>query len=485
MQPDPFVASRNATTTGHAFAIGAALVLAAALLWLAGGRAAPSRASAVGTDEQAVLLQVEALHAQASARRVQGDSQGAARALAASTTLLDGLRTRAPFQPEVLRQLGNNAYWLGQLSKDRGDLGGAAVHWQAYLELAGQLSRLQPANAAWWIERSYALNNLGSLATARGEWARAAHAFTRSIALKRRALAARPDDAGLLVDLADSYSWLGMAREALGQLAAAEQWYGHEMALVARLRAQAPHDTLRRHREVRALWRRGALLMVRGDDAAALADLRAAARGFVAILGVEPENRIWRVEQASVALRIEDILGRMPEDHDAAGASARLAAIHARLSRLQQLDAGQRGWAQIEAAARIRLGAALLREGRVDAARRHARAAAVRLDALVAGAAGNVGLRVATAGALLLLADIDAALGEPGGARRACRRAHALLKDAGSGGRDHRVLDPWVRTTLCLGEQDAARLAAARLHAIGYLDGDYRHFLSTRLKGQP
>lgn len=477
-------------------AAGSALVLAslAALLALQAGQPdaadAPFAQGAAGTGVAAAQVdaasfgRVARLQAEVPARRAEGDTRAAERALAESSAILRELRTRAPFDPEVLRLLGIDAYWLGQLAKDRNDLPAATRHWRSYLELSGQLSRLQPNNPEWWIERSYGLNNLGSLAVARAEWTRAAHAFTGSIALKERAFRERPGDAGLAAELADSYSWLGLAREALGQLDAASALYAREMTLLARLRGAAPQDTTWIEREARALQRRAALAKVSGRDDEALADYRRAAQHFVTITGAHPANRAWQVEQASVALRIEALLARAQRHAGpsaAAAASARLATLHARLERIGQLDPAKRIWSQAEAVARANLARALLREGRDSEAGRHARASVSRLEALIASGGSNVNLQAATMDSLLQLAEIESVLGRPAAARAACAHAHALIEDTAAASMDHRVLDPWVRIKLCLGEGEGAREAARRLHAIGYRDRDYLAFSAGRM----
>lgn len=474
----------------HLFAGGTVVVLLALGLWQWDRVAAPpppaTTASGVqSSDRAAGFARVVSLQADASRQRSQGDSAAAQRALAEGEAILQSLRAGTPFDPEILRLLGINAYWLGQLAKDRNELAIAARHWTSYLELSGQLSRLQPGNSEWWIERSYALNNLGSLAVASGEWTRAAHAFSGSIALKERALGARPDDAVLVGGLADSYSWLGTAREALGQLDAAAALYAREMAMVRRVRLMQPETPRWIELESRALQRRAALALARGDDAAALADYRLAAAGFAGLTDVQPENRVRQLHQAMVDLKIEAILARTADAGEAAAATARMAEVQARLSRLQRLDDGKRAWSQAEAIAHTRLGMALLSQGYLFDARRQVRAGVARLDALTAGAAGNLDLRLTMAKALLLLAEIDTMQAQPESAHAACDRARGLLQETSSSTMDHRVLDPWVRVNLCLGQDAAAREGARRLHAIGYLDGDYRRFISNQLKGHP
>lgn len=423
----------------------------------------------------ALTQRAQALQVIGEVRRAHGDSRSAAEALASANTILLQLRAQTPADTEVLKNLGVNAYWLGQLSKDRGDLRGAGAAWQAYRQFSDELNRLEPDKVAWWVEQSYAHNNLGSLAVARDDPATAEQEFLQSIALKRRALANTPDSPMLLAELADSYSWLGSAQETLGKLSEAGLLYAQEMRIVGQLRQIAPHDALWVEREARALQHRASNLLARGLDAQALDDYRVARQQFARITVQDKKNLNWQSDVADLEMEELSILARRQGD---ATLLASMMQMHARLDALLQRDPQKISWTRREAMARVRLGSLLLRQGQIGPARQHAQRAAERL--LTLGGATQRGSKAwrHVAQAMLLLADIERASQDDSAAREACRQAYDLAPENAGASLDFQILDPWARVNDCLGNDTFAAQAVARLRHIGYQDGEYLRSLS-------
>ncbi len=65
-------------------------------------------------------------------------------------------------------ELGQAEYWIGRVHLDQGDLESASIAFTAYAEITRQLIQLEPENAEWVLEMSYALTNLGNPQLARG-----------------------------------------------------------------------------------------------------------------------------------------------------------------------------------------------------------------------------------------------------------------------------------------------------------------------------
>jgi DNA-binding winged helix-turn-helix (wHTH) protein/tetratricopeptide (TPR) repeat protein len=436
------------------------------------GAPADRERSGVGVTQRAQALQVIG-----EVRRSRGDSKAAAEAFGAAYAILARQYAAAPADAAVLKNLGVTTYWLGQLGKDQNDLAKAATYWQMYKRFSDELQRQQPENVEWWIEQSYARNNLGSLAVARGDPAGAAAEFEQSIALKRRALERRPDSRMLEAELADSYSWLGSTKESLGELSAAERLYAQEMEIVRRLRQAAPGDSLWVNREVRALQHRAANRLALGMDEQALDDYRQAKLLSVAMVEQDKLNLAWQGELANVELEEQSILARARTDGQV---GARIAQIHARLAALVKSDPKNAVWARREAVARMRLAAALLHDGRVDAARQQAEAALREVEALYGRDSGNKNLRLAKIDALVLSAQASEAAKDFAAQRSACAQAFELLKDGARSSNDFRILVPWIRVSHCTGNEAAAVAAAGRLRDVGYRDTEFSQFLSPK-----
>ena len=69
----------------------------------------------------------------------------------------------APQDRNVLFELGQAEFWVGQIYYDYPDFEQAAKHFVAYAEITRQLIQSEPENPEWVLEMAYALTNLGFL----------------------------------------------------------------------------------------------------------------------------------------------------------------------------------------------------------------------------------------------------------------------------------------------------------------------------------
>lgn len=427
----------------------------------------------------ALAQRAQALQVIAEVRRARGDSKGAVQALDAGQRILMEQHGRAPANVEVLKNLGVNAYWLGQVAKDRSDFGKAAAHWQDYRRFSDDLNRLEPDNVTWWMEQSYARNNLGSLAVSGGDPQTAAREFEQSIALKRRVLERQPDDRMLLNELGDSYSWLGAARQALGELSASGALYQQEMAIVQRLRAAAPDEARWTRSEAWALQHRAANRLAQGQDEAALQDYRAARLLMAGLAKADEKNLGWQAEAGGLELQELVIMART---EGSARAVAAMRDLHARMAGLAARDPKNATWARTAGLTQAWLAELLLQDGRAGPAREEIQAAVARLRELHAANKANKTLAQALIRALLVSADVDNAAGDGAAARTACRGVVDMLGPDAPSSRDYYVLEPWVRANFCLGQDGPAGQAAGRLKSFGFADRGYLQFLSLQSK---
>lgn len=128
------------------------------------------------------------------------------------TALLDS-------QPEslsLLKSMGANAFWLGQLDYDVSDWESARPWFEQYLVYSQTMYRLAPEDKDALMELSYAHNTLGSLAMKLQEFDKARAEFQQSLELKLLALEQEPGNTQLIADVADTRSWLASAVESNG-----------------------------------------------------------------------------------------------------------------------------------------------------------------------------------------------------------------------------------------------------------------------------
>jgi DNA-binding winged helix-turn-helix (wHTH) protein/tetratricopeptide (TPR) repeat protein len=423
-----------------------------------------------------LTLRAKALQVIGEVSRSRGDTAQALDALGKANAILMRLHEATPQDVEIVNNLGINAYWVGQLHKDHNNMPAADAAWRNYLLFADRLQQLEPDKVEWWIEQSYAHNNLGSLAIVRGMPALAATEFAASIALKQRALERTPDAKLLIAELADSYSWLASARQSLGDLGGADRLYAQAIGLIQRLRERFPDEPMWINRLVRTLQQRAGLALALGQDDKALADLKVAREQSSRIVRQDPDNHRWQVELANIEL---DLLNVMARREPAGRLLPQLRSVHAKLAATLRLNPQNAGWARSEAVARSRVAAALLSTGDAGAARREIDIAATRLRKLHDANPGSVPLRLALTNALLVYAGIQHAVNDTAAATSSCRQAIQMIR-VDMATMDFQILDPWGQAMLCLHETGTVNIPWTRLQQIGYRDSTYRKTISNR-----
>lgn len=118
----------------------------------------------------------------------------------------------------LLKTLGANAFWLGQLKYDVSDWAASRPFFEQYLKYSQTMYSLAPEDKDALMELSYAHNTLGSVSMKQQEFAKAQQDFEESLRLKLLALAKAPEDSQLIADVANARSWLASATLSLGDL---------------------------------------------------------------------------------------------------------------------------------------------------------------------------------------------------------------------------------------------------------------------------
>jgi DNA-binding winged helix-turn-helix (wHTH) protein/tetratricopeptide (TPR) repeat protein len=419
----------------------------------------------------ALTLRAKGLQTISEVSRARGDPSHALDALHRAHAILTRQLQRMPTDLQVLKNLGANAYWVAQIYKDQNNWQAAESAARDYLHYANQMYKIEPGNPEWWVEQSYANNNLGALAQTRGQPAQAAPYFAASIALKQRALAMTPDSTSVAIDMADSYSWLATTKESMGELRAAEELYEKEMQVVRNLRKRDPGQSMWIYREVHALQHRAAIGVALGHDSGALDDYASAKTLFAPIIAQDPKNRGWQAELAGMEQDRLRVLARRSAN---SAMIAPLAAVHREFQTLLALDPKNAAWARRDGVARVRLSRAMQRGMEANAIFDAARAS---LEALHNNNPKDLRGRLNLVEALLespaMQQNAESSL-----ARLNCEAASVIIGHLDSDTYNYRMLDAWVRISLCLGRVGAAQESIKRLEAIGYRDTEYLKLIS-------
>lgn len=420
--------------------------------------------------------QARALQTIGEVARFRSDPNEARRALLLAKTLLDTNLSQGYESAQLLKDLGADAFWLGQISLDAGRLDESEGYFRQYQHYSERMMARDPDDVDAWIEVSYASNSLGSVAQARGDNRAAAAAYQRSIALKRQALSRRPGDHALQADLADSLSWLGSARLEDGALREALDLFNQEQAQLTALRTAAPTELIWAYRLVIAMQRHALLLSATGNNSAAADELQANVALAQGLTQRDPTNRLWQKEWLNVealAAEVQADLGDLPH------ALNQQTAMADALAQLTTSDPTNLRAMLIEAANLTNLGDTLLRLGRPRESAQMLQKALEEMRGASGRAKAAKELQQKVARALVGLAQARLALGDRTAALDACHEAITTLQplvlpDA----HNYKTQDLWVRAHICVGEGATVAATKEWLARIGYRQAGYLRFLS-------
>ncbi|MCL1057244.1 winged helix-turn-helix domain-containing protein [Shewanella gelidimarina] len=142
----------------------------------------------------------------------------ASTAFHAARNKLTALLTAQPQNLELLKTLGANAFWIGQLDYDKSDWDAARVWFEKYLAYSQTMFDIAPEDNDALMELSYAQSTLGSLSMKQMDFTSARQGFEASLELKLKALENDRDKPQLIADVANTQSWLARAALAQGDI---------------------------------------------------------------------------------------------------------------------------------------------------------------------------------------------------------------------------------------------------------------------------
>ncbi|MDP5149400.1 nSTAND1 domain-containing NTPase [Rheinheimera baltica] len=170
---------------------------------------------------QARLQHGQTLEAMGEVAYSRGKTDEATAALQAARVQLEAVLVQQPNNLELLKTLGANAFWLGQIHYDASNWQATQPEFELYYQYSQRMYELAPDNVDAIMELSYATNSLGSLAMNLQEFAAAEKHFEESLRLKLLAQKQQPDSGQLIADIADTRSWLATAAISSGELVSA------------------------------------------------------------------------------------------------------------------------------------------------------------------------------------------------------------------------------------------------------------------------
>jgi eukaryotic-like serine/threonine-protein kinase len=243
---------------------------------------------------EARFQHAQTLEAMGEVAYSRGKLDEAIKAFEAAKLLLDKLYTEDKSNPSLLKVLGANAFWLGQIPYAQSNWTLAEKYLNLYRDYSDALMTLNPDDVDAWVELSYSLNSLGSLAIERQDYQAANEAFEHSLSLKTQVLAQKPNDNNLRSDRADTLGWLAFTNESLGNVTRALRLYQASQFELETLLNNKKNDARIMSRLANTYRIQAQLLRYQSRFSQALKKITSSAQLLEKALEQDPNNEKWQ-----------------------------------------------------------------------------------------------------------------------------------------------------------------------------------------------
>ncbi|MCL1048648.1 winged helix-turn-helix domain-containing protein [Shewanella abyssi] len=218
----------------------------------------------------------------------------ASSAFHAARSKLTALLNQQPHNLELLKTLGANAFWIGQLDYDKSDWDAARVWFEKYLAYSQSMFDIAPEDNDALMELSYAQSTLGSVSMELQDFANARKGFEASLELNLQALTKDTTNSQLIADVANTRSWLARAVLAQGDIHAAIKIH---RKIQQQLNTSNINDPYTLERLAGSHHLLATLFHYLGRDKDAYNQAQLSYQAITEALKHDPENKLWRLQQ--------------------------------------------------------------------------------------------------------------------------------------------------------------------------------------------
>ena len=377
----------------------------------------------------------------------RGNIDEAHNALIAARERMLPLLEMQPQHLSLLKTLGANAFWLGQLEYDQNDWTAAQPWFEQYLTYSQTMYQYAPDDNDALMELSYAQNSLGSIYMKQQNFTDAREAFEQSLQLKLQLWDKDQTNSQLIADIADTRSWLASAAVSQGDVVAAIKIHQQIQIELANTVLEKQPYLLERSSSSYALLAK--LLNYQGQRQQAFEKAQLSLAGITNALKQDPKNDIWKTQQYSAYL---DMLAFSPDPIEQATEYSieSLAIILDTDMTLVTSTKKNDLWAKYQLAAANYLAS----QGRLSESLVHTRQAIIFFSQLITEFTQNTTYPAGLAQSNMLAASLQTSLGESQQVNSLCQQSKALLASIVDNNSSPQYTIPYAQALDCLGELD-------------------------------
>ena len=251
-----------------------------------------SKQDASELSDAALTQRSKALSLMAEVANARGDSRTAANLYRQAMAGTAEAIRRKPADAEAIFAHAQNVFYVGQLAQFDGDLRTAESSMREYQRLARQMVSLQPDSMKYRMEVQYADTDLGIVLSDQRRFPEAVAQFNDALGTMEAIATADPANKDYRLSVAESLAWLADAEWAIGNYDRAIALRQRNVAIDNQLFEKTGDVKFREHMipPIRSL---GNLYGERGQQAAAMAQYRAAIAQADTLTAIEPANTMW------------------------------------------------------------------------------------------------------------------------------------------------------------------------------------------------
>lgn len=363
----------------------------------------------------------------------KGNNEDAIEAFSSALTAATNAFSKDKNSTEVINELGQVNYWIGYYHYNRNNFEKTEKYWKKYLEFSRELLKIDDDNQDWKIEKSYAINNLGTLYTDLGDYESALHLFKESFDIKKTVADAEDKNELLQIDLIDTLSWISRCHAFTGNLEKASEENQYVIRKLRELTDKQPKAYAWKRRLANALARSAEVESLKSNHATAEKLINESIQTLSELTSANGEDEEWRRDLAYAHMKAGDIALLYSSSSDP---DYHYSVANEVIDQLQISASSKVEWKRLRSLIRVRYASTLTEKNQSNAI---SSAAVKELEELFKAHSSDYAGLVALVDALAIRANYREASGESQLSRTDRDRSTSIIINSGKGKSDPRL----------------------------------------------